>query len=584
MKERLEYVLAGRDELTKPLKRAEGQMKNLERQAKRTGVQMNQFGGALTGAGKDLRKFAMGGLQQAGYQIGDYAVQVANGTSKMQAFGQQAPQLLQIFGPLGAVAGAAVSIFAAYAVAAEKMEEASAGAGNKAKTLADKISHAASEVDSLQESMRMATVSGFRQMTKEFGGFTYGLSEMIGLMRELRQEEAVTALTDAFTKLETEGGIGKIRNELSGLEEEIRQITADQLKVQQDKTLELSEQKDLLDALQESYLETGSRIQENLANLGVTVTEANKLTSAVDAVNNAFASGDVEAVRDAVISMRELVASLPDPLRQKMLPDLIEIEIISRKLGVNFEGVASSIQTSTNKIEILLDRVRKSRDVIFDPRDPRYNKIAAMMAQINEENDKGAKKATKSVSDLAKKVKIELTPEMVRAQKLGQSIGQSFESAFMSAVDGTMSAKDAFRTMAADIIKELYRVFVVKKITGFISDFVGMAALPSGGTYTGTEGLPSFNGGGYTGNRARSGGMDGKGGFMAMLHPRETVVDHTKGQGGGVTVVQNINVSTGVQQTVRTEIKSLMPQIAESAKAAVADAKRRGGSYGRAFA
>jgi len=27
-----------------------------------------------------------------------------------------------------------------------------------------------------------------------------------------------------------------------------------------------------------------------------------------------------------------------------------------------------------------------------------------------------------------------------------------------------------------------------------------------------------------------------------------------------------------------------MPQIAESAKAAVADAKRRGGSYGRAFA
>jgi hypothetical protein len=53
--------------------------------------------------------------------------------------------------------------------------------------------------------------------------------------------------------------------------------------------------------------------------------------------------------------------------------------------------------------------------------------------------------------------------------------------------------------------------------------------------------------------------------------------------GDSVIVNQTINVSTGVQQTVRTEIKSLMPQIAESAKAAVADAKRRGGSYGRAF-
>jgi hypothetical protein len=69
-----------------------------------------------------------------------------------------------------------------------------------------------------------------------------------------------------------------------------------------------------------------------------------------------------------------------------------------------------------------------------------------------------------------------------------------------------------------------------------------------------------------------------------MLHPKETVIDHTKGQSAeGVTVVQNINISTGVQQTVRNEIRTLMPQIANSAKAAVSDAKRRGGSYGRAL-
>lgn len=40
----------------------------------------------------------------------------------------------------------------------------------------------------------------------------------------------------------------------------------------------------------------------------------------------------------------------------------------------------------------------------------------------------------------------------------------------------------------------------------------------------------SFDGGGYTGNGSRTGGEDGKGGFMAMLHPKETVVDHSKGQ------------------------------------------------------
>ncbi|WP_280518834.1 hypothetical protein [Shinella curvata] len=37
-----------------------------------------------------------------------------------------------------------------------------------------------------------------------------------------------------------------------------------------------------------------------------------------------------------------------------------------------------------------------------------------------------------------------------------------------------------------------------------------------------------FDGGGYTGKRSRSGAMDGKGGFMALLHPDEMVIDHTK--------------------------------------------------------
>jgi hypothetical protein len=55
--------------------------------------------------------------------------------------------------------------------------------------------------------------------------------------------------------------------------------------------------------------------------------------------------------------------------------------------------------------------------------------------------------------------------------------------------------------------------------------------------------FPTFDGGGYTGMGARAGGVDGKGGFPAVLHPNETVIDHTKGQGsGGATV--NFNIQT----------------------------------------
>jgi predicted transcriptional regulator len=53
--------------------------------------------------------------------------------------------------------------------------------------------------------------------------------------------------------------------------------------------------------------------------------------------------------------------------------------------------------------------------------------------------------------------------------------------------------------------------------------------------------------------------------------------------GGTVVVNQNINVATGVQQTVRAEVLGLMPQIAEASKAAVLDAGRRGGAFAGSF-
>jgi hypothetical protein len=162
-------------------------------------------------------------------------------------------------------------------------------------------------------------------------------------------------------------------------------------------------------------------------------------------------------------------------------------------------------------------------------------------------------------------------------------VENSMEQAFMSMVDGTMSAKDAFKSMAADIIKELYRVLVVQKMVNAISGFVTSSF---GGT-------PSMGGGGKASGGAVQAGQP----YVTGEHGRELFVPSSAGRvlsvgqskaavgGGGdqITVNQTINVSTGVQQTVRTEIKTLMPQIANAAKSAVADAKRRGGAYGRAL-
>jgi len=58
---------------------------------------------------------------------------------------------------------------------------------------------------------------------------------------------------------------------------------------------------------------------------------------------------------------------------------------------------------------------------------------------------------------------------MSEFETISSTIQSSMEDAFMGMIDGTSSAKDAFRNMAADIIKELYRVLVMHQSFGKLS-------------------------------------------------------------------------------------------------------------------
>ena len=84
----------------------------------------------------------------------------------------------------------------------------------------------------------------------------------------------------------------------------------------------------------------------------------------------------------------------------------------------------------------------------------------------------------------------------------------------------------------------------------------------------------SFEGGGFTGRGARAGGVDGKGGFMAMLHPNESVIDHTKGQANGITVVNNVD-ARGSGADVEQKIQSAMAQTSQQTIMTIQDLMRR---------
>jgi len=98
-------------------------------------------------------------------------------------------------------------------------------------------------------------------------------------------------------------------------------------------------------------------------------------------------------------------------------------------------------------------------------------------------------------------------------------------------VDGLKTGKFAFEDFATFVVEQLLRIAIQQMIIAPMAKAMfGM--------------IPEFDGGGFTGMGSRAGGVDGKGGFPAILHPNETVVDHTKGQAMGGASTVNFNIST----------------------------------------
>lgn len=124
-------------------------------------------------------------IQQAGFQVADFATQVGAGTSAVQALGQQLPQLLGAFGPWGAVIGAATAILfplgkALFDVAAqsEKTKEsaelaksmieqfgaaAKKAADEDVQKLVDKLKNQNDRLDSIQAA-ELASIETKRQV------------------------------------------------------------------------------------------------------------------------------------------------------------------------------------------------------------------------------------------------------------------------------------------------------------------------------------------------------------------------------------------------------------------------------------
>ena len=287
-----------------------------------------------------------------------------------------------------------------------------------------------------------------------------------------------------------------------------------------------------------------------------------------------------EDVTNQTLGLRNEVKRLSESVPQ-LTSDLIISTARLKNFAGAFRGASSEIKTFSYETDRFLRQTRKNLynlpPVVLDT-DP----ITSDISKIWQETDQ----TTTSFHQLGEEVKM----TAMDMNQVGRSGLQSMEDGLVDLINGTKSASEAFKSMAASIINDLIRMAIQQQVTAPLFNTLFGASATTFTTVSGsanpTVGNPDvfFEGGGFTGRGSRSGGVDGKGGFNAILHPNETVIDHTKGQGMGNAVSVTLNISTGVSQTVRAEIANLMPQITEATKAGVLEARQRGGSYSRALA
>jgi len=177
-------------------------------------------------------------------------------------------------------------------------------------------------------------------------------------------------------------------------------------------------------------------------------------------------------------------------------------------------------------------------------------------------------------------------------ESVADAIANNMGDALMSMVDGTMSVKDAFKSMAMEIIKELYRILVVQQLVNAAKASMG-GFFEDGGVFQGGSQVQAYADGGVVGSPTTFPMAGGRTGLMGEAGP-EAIMPLKRGKdgklgvqaeggAGDVIIHQNFNFTANGDESVKKIIAQQAPAIANMTKRQILDDRRRGGQMKQTF-
>ncbi|MDC0117571.1 hypothetical protein OAI16_06730 [Flavobacteriaceae bacterium] len=572
--------------------------------------------------------------QQAGYQFGDFAVQVQSGTNVMVAAGQQATQLIGTFSMLAkstraimafSALGVLVPIITGLAAAFMRSKKASDEASESIKGLDDRLKSARSSVQSMKEELALLQ-SGFENLAilnfsdgvKEAEKALTAAQSKVALTEKLlgnisfiggkrRREEAKLAIKNAKTILEhrkeelaeaiNTAEMLQIHKDLQGQTAMILEGMLESQEAARDKAVSHLE---TVEDLEEKYGEAtvaafrlmGVPWEDMAARLSGVADQAGRLASNLEAARSfgTTAGGEFAAVPTGL-----------DPFGGAG-PNIADSRFTNKSKTKTKGG--SSKKSPAEEFAEYLDGLKKQAELekqlvgLFDEKRAEEEAVIQARQKYGEvfgTTQEAELRGTLAQIEADKERQRVLEEAKAQQEQLASMIAGEMGDAFMSIVDGTKSVKDAFKDMARAIIKELYQVFVVKKITGFIEGFVGgLGGSSLAPTSSVRPQIRPHADGGVVGGPTYFPMAGGKTGLMGEAGPEAIMplkrgangklgVQMEGGSQGNVVVNQSFNFSANGDDSVKKLIAQAAPKIAQMTKSSLLDDRRRGGSTKAAF-
>lgn len=417
-------------------------------------------------------------IQNTAFQVGDFAVQVAAGTSATRALAMQLPQLLGGFGVMGAVMGAVVAVAAPMVM---KLFEAS----DATSQLVDEMMAAGGTASSVEAALGSVrdVARDYAAAIRESGGASSGAAALVvaNSAKEFAARKEVLAV-----EIELMRARGAQRR---------ADIAALQSQVDASRTGMMTDIGDL----------AGMRGQSRQAQ-GMSADLPASLAAGFNSVGSA-------GIVDSVLRTQQANLLALRLARAEGTVDEMALQRAEEAIAKEFAsiGVAAAASGTTGR-----GGGGGGGGGAGSPEDTVKRGLDAMMEQLT------------SYAEGAKDIGAEI----------GDAIAGGFSAAEDAVVNFVKTGKFEMRDLVTDMIAQFAKLATQRFVTGPLMGLLAGGLSSIGGGFAANMGaaLTSFDGGGYTGRGSRSGGLDGRGGFLAMLHPQEQVIDHARGQSGAVVM------------------------------------------------